>query len=82
MGGDNWTSQDVPLGEESERYVVELLIGGEVVLAQEVHTPSLQIPISELEVLSGTVLFEITISIAQLSQTFGRGASRAISIEV
>lgn len=82
VGGDDWASLDVPLGEESERYVVKFLDGTAVVLEKQVAVQSLQIPILELENIYGSPLGEITITIAQISQTYGRGAKRMLVVDI
>ena len=79
VGGDDWASLDVPLGEENESYEVDFLDGSTVLVTKNSTTPNLQIPTAELETLYGTPLGEINISIAQLSQTFGCGAARDFS---
>jgi GTA TIM-barrel-like domain/Putative phage tail protein len=76
IGGDDWAALDVPLGEESERYEVDFLDGGMVVLTKQVDTASLQIPITDLETIYASPLSEITVEICQISQTYGRGAVR------
>ena len=78
VGGDDWAPLDVPLGEESERYVVEFLEGGVVVMSKEVPNQSLQIPILELENIYGSPLGEITVTVSQISQIYGRGKASVL----
>lgn len=76
IGGDDWASLDVPLGEESERYVVEFFDGGAVVLTREVTVQAIQITILELETIYGSPLEKLTITISQVSQNYGLGAGQ------
>ena len=76
QGGDDWASLDVPLGEASEQYEIEFSQGGTLLVTKETNEPNLQIPISEIG--NGT----IDISITQISQTYGRGAARQITISI
>ena len=76
IGGDDWASLDVPLGEESERYVVEFLEGAAVVLTKEATVQELQILTQELENIYGSPLGDIAIAVSQISQTNGHGARR------
>ncbi|MBL4871076.1 MAG: hypothetical protein JKX72_08995, partial [Robiginitomaculum sp.] len=76
IGGDDWASLDVPLGEESEAYEVDFLDNGTVLLTKQVNISELFITVPELENLYGAPLTDINISIFQISQSFGRGAAR------
>ena len=81
QGGDDWTPLDVPLGEESERYAVEFMEAGAVVLTRDVTQQRLEIPVSDLEAIYGSPLGEVTINIAQISQAFGSGIARTFVFE-
>jgi hypothetical protein len=39
IGGDNWQALDVPLGEESEAYIVRIVQGDEIKAEYTVSTP-------------------------------------------
>jgi len=82
IGGDDWASLDVSLGEESEVYEVKFLDEGVTVLVKDVTTTSLQIPITEMETLYGSPLGEITITVSQISQKYGRGAVRQFAFDI
>jgi len=82
VGGDNWASLDVPLGEEIERYAVDFMDGALAVLTKDVNTASLQISLTELETVYESPLGEMTISVSQISQNYGRGARRALNFFV
>ena len=80
--GDDWASLDVPLGEESERYEVDFLNGEMIFLTKEVNTTSLQISLTELEIIYGRPLEEITIDVSQISQKYGRGKGRNFVLDI
>ena len=80
VDGDNWQSLEVPLGEDSESYVVRVTQGGnlrrETVVASPtwVYTTAMQ--------ASDAVSGVITIAVAQVSQRFGNGPFRSVSVTV
>ena len=76
IGGDDWASPDVPLGEEAERYEIDFMDGAAVLFTIETNQPNLQIPITDLETHYAEPLGEITLTVHQLSQAYGRGAGR------
>ena len=82
IGGDDWASLDVPLGEDVERYEIDFMDGETVLLTKEAAEPTLQISISELEAQFGAPLDEITIAVYQLSQTYGRGAGQELTFNI
>jgi hypothetical protein len=65
IGGDSWAGLDVPLGEETERYRVQLLDGETVVAEYETHTPNLTTPSN---------ITADTAAISQASRAYGWGA--------
>jgi len=70
-GGDSWAGLDVPLGEEVERYRVELLQGGVVIGIYETTEPKLTL---------GSLQNADTVSIAQASRAYGWGAAATLPI--
>jgi len=70
LEGDGWDGADVPLGEESERYLLRLIQAGQIVAETQTQTPSWTIPAAVRDQLQPG---HVTIEVAQLSQTFGRG---------
>ncbi len=66
IGGDSWSGLDVPLGEEAERYRVQLWNGGEVIAEHEAMVPNLTLP--SLENADA-------VSIAQASRAYGWGTA-------
>jgi hypothetical protein len=78
LDGDNWQSTEVPLGETSENYVVQVVQGGAVLREEIVTTPSWTYAASQktADGLSGLY----TIQIAQMSDSFGAGLFKRIDL--
>ncbi|MBM3604903.1 MAG: host specificity protein, partial [Alphaproteobacteria bacterium] len=70
IDGDSWDGTDIPLGEDSERYLLRLLRAGQVVLEVEVAEPFYAVPQALWAQLQPG---SVTVEVAQMSQTFGRG---------
>jgi hypothetical protein len=75
--GDSWDTLEVPLGEDSEAYRVEILSGESVVRTIEAATP--QALYSSGDELSdfGSPQTELSIRVAQLSSLVGPGRAQA-----
>ncbi len=71
LGGDNWSGLDVPLGEEIERYRVQLNSNGAVIAEYETAEPKLTLP--SLQGADG-------LTIAQASRAYGWGAAQTLSL--
>ena len=71
IGGDNWGGLDIPLGEDAEIYLVQLLSEGQSMSEYEVTEPQISISISDLLTID-------QIGIAQGSQIYGWGAELII----
>ncbi|WP_265500846.1 baseplate multidomain protein megatron [Paracoccus beibuensis] len=70
IDGDGWDGPDVPLGEEGERYLLRLTQGDRVLAELQCSTAAWTVPEALwTELRPGAV----TVEVAQLSQTFGRG---------
>ncbi|WP_380052810.1 glycoside hydrolase/phage tail family protein [Falsihalocynthiibacter sp. SS001] len=76
--GDSWDGFDVPLNEESERYVVRVMRGGSVL--REVITSEPQYTYSATQIAQDAVSAPYAIEVAQVSQRFGAGPFRRIDI--
>lgn len=74
-GGDSWAGTDVPLGEEVEQYLVEILDGDQVVFSQVTTTPEVTILLSDLPPSTS-----LNARVAQLSQKVGVGYSAEIEL--
>ena len=71
ISGDSWAGLDVPLGEEVERYRVQLWSDGVVIAEHETSVPMLMLP--SLENVE-------SVSISQGSRAFGWGAAETLSL--
>jgi hypothetical protein len=71
--GDSWAAGDVPLGEEREAYAVDILSGSAVVRTFNVNEPTVLYPAADELADFGALQASITVSVAQLSTTVGRG---------
>ena len=69
IGGDSWAGLDVPLGEEEERYRVQLLLNNALIAEYETTSPGLSLP--DLQNAD-------TVAIAQGSRAYGWGAETKI----
>jgi hypothetical protein len=76
--GDSWQSAEVPLGEASESYIVQVVQGGSILREDIVTAPSWTYAASQktADGLSGLY----TIQIAQISDSFGVGLFKRIEI--
>jgi hypothetical protein len=78
IDGDNWQSVEVPLGETSEHYVVQVVQGGLVVRETYVTSPAWTYLASQktADGLSGLY----SVQIAQISESFGPGLYKRIDL--
>ncbi|WP_029003714.1 baseplate multidomain protein megatron [Azorhizobium doebereinerae] len=74
IDGDNWAPVEVPLGEASELYRVEILAGGGVVRVLEAAAPSCLYPAAAELADFGAPQAALTVRVAQLSAVLGAGA--------
>lgn len=83
IGGDSW-GFEVPLGEESERYLVEIIDTGtaEVVREIEVASPSVLYTAAQQTADFGGPVTEFAVAVSQISQSYGRGVSAEATIHV
>jgi len=71
IGADSWAGLDVPLGEETEQYRVQLWSDGAVIAEYETAMSSLMLPSLE----NADV-----VSISQASRAFGWGGVATLSL--
>ncbi|MCE7997390.1 MAG: hypothetical protein HEP70_00885 [Rhodobiaceae bacterium] len=83
LEADSWLGLDVPLGEEMETYELDILDGGAVKRTLTASTNSVVYP-SALQIADfGSNSFStVDLRISQLSQAFGRGSTREVTIHV
>ena len=77
IGGDSWEQLEVPLGEEAERYEVEILNGGSVVRVLPSNEPEVIYPALLQETDFGMVQLSVSVRVFQVSPSFGRGTLRS-----
>ncbi|MBD3662939.1 glycoside hydrolase/phage tail family protein [Sulfitobacter sp. TSTF-M16] len=69
--GDAWDGLDVPLGEESEHYLVRVMVGSEILRETSVNAPHWRYEASA-RAADGTPE-TVTFAVAQVSASFGAG---------
>lgn len=78
INGDNWMGADVPLGEDTEKYVLRVIKPGAIVPEREISEPEFHYASSIMASEGITTPFEI--EVAQLSQVYGYGPFKRIKI--
>lgn len=76
LGGDNWSTAEVPLAEDAEAYEIDILSGGSVVRTLTAATPSVVYTAAQQIVDFGTPQPSLAVRVMQMSTVWGRGASR------
>ena len=83
VSGDDWDQVQVPLGEETEAYEVDVLDGSNVVRTLSSEAPNIVYSIAEQTAdFGGQANQPVQIVVYQLSQTFGRGSPGVASLWV
>ena len=77
LGGDSWDSVEVPLGEDSERYEIDILDGSDVVRTLSATTPTVTYTAADQTADFGSPQSSVSVRIHQLSTTAGRGTPRS-----
>lgn len=77
IGGDDWVSPDIPLGEDSQAYVFELFDGESVVLSRDLATAVTTLTAGEESALfMDAPRYQFDVRVTQLSTAFGPGTPR------
>lgn len=80
---DAWEPVDVPLGEDREAYEVDILNGNAVLRTLTTAGPAMTYPTqSEQADFGGVLQTSLSLRVAQLSGTVGRGFERAVTVKV
>jgi hypothetical protein len=82
VGGDSWEQIDVPLGEDTEAYEVDILNGPSAVRTLFTATPQVVYTAAMQTADFGGPPPSIEIDVYQLSATHGRGTPRRITLNV
>ena len=77
IDGDSWVGE-VPLGEDSEQYEVDILSGGDVVRTLSATSPSALYAAADELADFGAAQTSLTVRVAQVSATVGRGLRRPL----
>ncbi len=80
VDGDGWGAVEIPLGEDTERYRVEILSGGAVVRTLEAGTGTLVYPAASELADFGAVQSALTVRIAQMSAVLGPGTAATATL--
>ena len=73
IGGDSWEGTEIPLGEERERYEVDVIDGASTLRTLTTSIPTALYSTADQLADFGTEPDALTIRIHQLSERFGRG---------
>ena len=76
IGGDSWDSVEVPLGEDEERYEIDILDGSNVMRTLTATTPTATYTAAQQTADFGSPQPTVSLRISQLSATRGRGTPR------
>jgi hypothetical protein len=79
-GGDSWEGLEVPLGEDSEAYEVDILDGADVVRTLSASTPAATYTAADQTADFGSPQSAIDVNVFQLSASYGRGTPRAATL--
>lgn len=74
FGGDNWEAAEVPLGEEMQRYEIDILDGTDVMRTIVSDTPSAIYTATQQTSDFGAPQASVSVAIYQMSAAYGRGA--------
>lgn len=80
IGADDWASEDIPLSEDSERYLIDIQTGEDVHHFGEIITSSADLAIADLENWIGSPLPAFDIVVRQVSANYGPGAASRLTI--
>ena len=80
IGGDSWDGIDVPLGEDEERYEIDILDDGNVVRTLAATSPSAVYSAADQTSDFGSPQASISLRIYQMSATRGRGTPAEVTL--
>lgn len=75
IDGDSWEAEDVPLGEQSEKYQLDILDGAAVRRTLETAVPNVLYAAADEIADFGAPQAALSVRLAQLSATVGRGVA-------
>ncbi len=80
VGGDGWEQIDVPLGEASESYAIDIRSGSSVIRTLTSSVPSVTYAAAQIAVDFGVLPVPLTVEVYQVSSTRGRGAGKRVAL--
>jgi hypothetical protein len=80
ISGDSWEQTEVPVGEDSEAYEVDIMAGSSVVRTLTAASPSATYTAAQQTADFGSVQPSYTLRIYQLSPIYGRGQVREVVV--
>ena len=80
LGGDSWQSNEVPLAEESEQYLVRIL-DSNVVVREEIAAIPLWVYTQGMQTTDG-ILNQFRFEVSQISQSYGAGPSKFLIVDL
>ena len=81
-GGDAWESVEVPLGEDDERYEVDILAGAAVLRTLAANAPQALYETAQELADFGAPQTALSLRVAQLGKAIGRGFERAVTVPI
>lgn len=82
LGGDGWEPLDVPLGEEAERYEIDILAGATVRRTIAATAPAVVYPAADELADFGSAQTALSLTVVQMSAAVGRGFARTVTVPV
>ncbi|MEJ2227036.1 MAG: glycoside hydrolase/phage tail family protein [Alphaproteobacteria bacterium] len=80
QGGDGWAQTEVPLGEDSEAYEVDIMNGASVMRTIASSTPAITYTAAQQTSDFGAPQSSYTVRVYQISASYGRGQYRAATV--
>src|SRR5690606_38597573 len=80
IGGDGWAQSEVPLGEASERYEIDVFSGAIRARTMASSSPSIGYPASQQIADFGALPSALDIAVHQMSAGFGRGSPARVTL--
>jgi hypothetical protein len=80
IGGDSWDQPDVPLGEDSEAYEIDIYHGADVVRTLTASSTAATYALAGQIADFGVQQWSLTAAVYQMSALFGRGAGRTSTL--
>ena len=77
IGGDSWDAVEVPLGEDTERYEVDILDGATVKRTLTATSPTATYTAAQQTADFGAPQSSVSLRVYQLSPVHGRGTPRS-----